>query len=139
MSQRAAGALAVENSDARHGQLRAVKDFTMALARGDIVAIVGANGAGKSTLLRTIAGAHKAHDGRIWLNGRDISHLRASQRVAAGISLVPEGRRLFQDMTVEENLRLGAISGRSGHWTMDRVFQSFPNLANRRRAKASMA
>jgi branched-chain amino acid transport system ATP-binding protein len=129
--------LSVGNLDVRYGQLRAVRGVSIAVAKGEILALVGANGAGKSTLLRTIAGAHAPSSGRVLLDGEDITRLPSHKRVAAGIALVPEGRRLFRDMTVVENLILGRVSGRLGPWTLDRVFDVFPNLAKRRNAKAA--
>ncbi len=129
--------LTMEKLDVRHGQLKAVKDVNLCINKGEILALVGANGAGKSTLLRAIAGAHKAKSGRILLDGNDISSLPSFQRVKTGVSLVPEGRKLFQDMSVEENLVLGGVAGRSGAWTVAKVFEAFPNLVKRRNAKAS--
>jgi branched-chain amino acid transport system ATP-binding protein len=128
--------LSVESLDVRYGQLRAVRGLTLGVERGEILALVGANGAGKSTLLRAIAGAHAPTSGRIRFNGKDITRMPSHARVAAGIALVPEGRRLFRDMTVEENLLLGRITGRPGSWTIGRVFEVFPHLAKRRHAPA---
>jgi branched-chain amino acid transport system ATP-binding protein len=128
--------LVLENLDVRHGQLRAVKDVNISIGKSEILALVGANGAGKSTLLRAIAGAHKATSGRILASGSDITNLQSFERVKAGVSLVPEGRKLFQDMSVEENLMLGNIAGRKGDWTVAKVFEAFPNLVKRRNAKA---
>src|SRR5205823_4363965 len=96
--------LAVDQLDVRHGLLQAVRDVSFAIGKGEVVALVGANGAGKSTLLRAIAGAHAPATGRIAFNGADVTRLRAYRRVALGIALVPEGRRLFGEMTVAENL-----------------------------------
>jgi branched-chain amino acid transport system ATP-binding protein len=127
--------LALEKLDVRHGQLLAVKDVSISIGKSEVLALVGANGAGKSTLLRSIAGAHKPTSGRVVLNGSDITALQSFQRVKAGVSLVPEGRKLFQDMSVEENLMLGSIAGRNGDWTVARVFEAFPNLLKRRNAK----
>jgi len=129
--------LTLESLDVRHGQLKAVKDVNLSIAKGEIVALVGANGAGKSTLLRAVSGAHKLTSGRIALDGKDISGLQSFQRVKAGVSLVPEGRKLFQEMSVEENLVLGGISGRDGSWTVAKIFEAFPNLLKRRNAKAA--
>jgi branched-chain amino acid transport system ATP-binding protein len=128
--------LVLENLDVRHGQLRAVKDVNISIGKSEILALVGANGAGKSTLLRAIAGAHKATSGRILASGSDVTNLQSFERVKAGVSLVPEGRKLFQDMSVEENLMLGSIAGRKGDWTVAKVFEAFPNLVKRRNAKA---
>jgi branched-chain amino acid transport system ATP-binding protein len=128
--------LVLENLDVRHGQLRAVKDVSISIDKSEILALVGANGAGKSTLLRAIAGAHKPTNGRIIVNGSDVTTSQSFQRVKYGVSLVPEGRKLFQDMSVEENLILGSIAGRTGDWTVAKVFDAFPNLLKRRHAKA---
>ncbi|MEP6828457.1 MAG: ABC transporter ATP-binding protein [Aestuariivirga sp.] len=128
--------LEVQNLDARHGQLKAVKGVSFALSRGEILALVGANGAGKSTMLRTIAGAHKASGGKLNFNGSDISQKSSFQRVALGLALVPEGRKLFQEMSVEENLLLGSISKRPGNWSVDKIFEAFPILVKLRHARA---
>jgi branched-chain amino acid transport system ATP-binding protein len=128
--------LVLENLDVRHGQLRAVKDVNLTISKSEILALVGANGAGKSTLLRAIAGAHKPTSGRVVINGADITAQQAFERVKAGVSLVPEGRKLFQDMSVEENLMLGSTAGRKGEWSVAKVFEAFPNLVKRRNAKA---
>ncbi len=121
--------LAVEALEARHGLLVAVRGVTMRVAEGEIVALVGANGAGKTTLLRTIAGAHKASAGRVRFAGDDVTGLRAHDRARAGIALVPEGRRLFGNLTVEENLRVAGRTGRSGPWHVASVLAAFPMLA----------
>lgn len=128
--------LEIHKLDARHGQLKAVKDVSFALSKSDILALVGANGAGKSTMLRTIAGAHMASGGNVLLNGANVMSKSPFQRVGLGLSLVPEGRRLFQDMSVEENLLLGGASKRAGSWTIEKVFQAFPNLVKLRNARA---
>ena len=128
--------LEIHKLDARHGQLKAVKDVSFALSKSDILALVGANGAGKSTMLRTIAGAHMASGGNVLLNGANVMSKSPFQRVGLGLSLVPEGRRLFQDMSVEQNLLLGGASKRAGSWTIEKVFQAFPNLVKLRNARA---
>ena len=94
--------------------------------------MIGANGAGKSTLLRTIAGLHRPAAGRVRLGGADITDLAPHARVAAGLAMVPEGRRLFPSLSVEENLQVGARP-RPGGWTVERVFELFPWMAERRR------
>jgi branched-chain amino acid transport system ATP-binding protein len=124
-------ALTVENLTARHGLLEAVRGLSFSIARGETLALVGANGAGKTTLMRTLAGAHAVHGGRIMLDGEDVTALPAHQRVRRGISLVPEGRRMFASMTVTENLKLGAMAGRPGDWSIDRIIEIFPNLKKR--------
>ncbi|HVZ15326.1 MAG TPA: ABC transporter ATP-binding protein [Bauldia sp.] len=129
-------ALAVEHLDVRHGQLQAVREVSFTVRSGERLALVGANGAGKTTLLRAVAGAHPITAGRVLLGERDVTRLPANRRAAAGVALVPEGRRLFADMTVEENLLLGRMTGRRGGWSVDRVLETFPNLKPRFRARA---
>ena len=129
-------ALAVEHLDLHHGLLHAVRDVSFALGEGEVVALVGANGAGKTTLLRAIAGAQQPTAGRIRFGGEDITGVPAHRRVGMGIALVPEGRRLFAQMTVEENLVLGRMAGRPGPWTLAKIFEAFPNLEARRAARA---
>ena len=119
-----------------HGLLEAVRKVSFSLEKGETLALVGANGAGKTTILRTLAGAHRAAEGRIEFAGSDVTNLPSHERAAAGIALVPEGRRLFARMTVEENLLLARAAGRTGPWTIEAVFEAFPNLRERRRSRA---
>jgi branched-chain amino acid transport system ATP-binding protein len=119
-----------------HSLLEAVRKVSFSLEKGETLALVGANGAGKTTLLRTLAGAHRAAEGRIEFAGSDVTNLPSHERAAAGIALVPEGRRLFARMTVEENLLLARATGRTGPWTIEAVFEAFPNLRERRRTRA---
>ena len=128
--------LSVEQLDVRHGLLQAVREVSFAVEPGETVALVGANGAGKTTLLRSLAGAHRAEAGRVRFNGDDVTLLPAHRRVARGLALVPEGRKLFASMTVEENLLLARAAGRPGPWTLDAVMAAFPNLVKRRKAMA---
>jgi branched-chain amino acid transport system ATP-binding protein len=128
--------LAVEKLEARHGQLIAVRGMSFAVEPGETIALVGANGAGKTTLLRTIAGAHRLAGGRIRFKDADVGATAAHVRAAMGIALVPEGRRLFASLTVEENLLLARSAGRSGRWTVDAVLEAFPNLKQRRTSLA---
>jgi branched-chain amino acid transport system ATP-binding protein len=129
--------LHVEDLDVRHGLLQAVRQVSFDLAEGETLALVGANGAGKSTLLRAIAGAHRPAGGRVVFDGRDITSMPAHRRVKAGIALVPEGRRLFPDLTVEENLRVAKASGRAGRWSVDEVLDVFPLLRPVRQHRAA--
>lgn len=124
-------ALSVENLSVRHGLLEAVRGMSFSISKGETLALVGANGAGKTTLLRALAGAHPAANGRITLDGQDVTGLSAHQRVRRGIALVPEGRRMFTSMTVAENLKLGAMAGCPGDWSIKRVIEIFPNLEKR--------
>lgn len=94
--------------------------------------MIGANGAGKSTLMRTIAGLHSPAAGTILLEGLDITRMAAHRRVASGIVLVPEGRRLFPSLSLEENLLIGSTPSRTGKWNVARVFELFPWMAERR-------
>ncbi len=129
--------LKVERLDVRHGLLQAVRAVDLELQEGETLALVGANGAGKTTLLRAIAGAHRPAAGRVLLDGADVTTAPAYRRVRLGISLVPEGRRLFPGLTVEENLLVGGRSGRKGPWNLDAVYGLFPALREltRRRAR----
>jgi branched-chain amino acid transport system ATP-binding protein len=117
--------------------LEAVRDLSIAVAEGETVALVGANGAGKTTLLRAIAGAHRASAGTISFDGDDITRMPAHRRVRMGIALVPEGRRLFPSLTVEENLLVAAAGGRRGRWTVESVIEAFPLLARLRHQRAA--
>jgi branched-chain amino acid transport system ATP-binding protein len=120
--------LQVESLDVNHGLLQAVRQVSFDVVAGETLALVGANGAGKTTLLRAIAGAHRPAAGRVIFDGRDITTLPAHKRVKLGIALVPEGRRLFPDLTVEENLRVAAASGRRGDWDVASVLDALPLL-----------
>ena len=128
--------LRVEGLDCRYGLLQAVRAVSFEIAQGEIVALIGANGAGKTTLLRAIAGAHKPLAGRVVFDGVDITRLPAHRRVSLGVALVPEGRRLFPGLTVEENLRVAA-SRRRGRWTVESVLEVFPLLRPRRQVPAA--
>jgi branched-chain amino acid transport system ATP-binding protein len=124
--------LDVRNLTVRHGYLQAVTDISLTVASGETLAIIGANGAGKSTLLRTVIGLHRPSAGSIRLEGRDITALPPHARVREGIALVPEGRRLFPSLSIEETLLVGRAAGRPGSWTLDRVFQLFSWMRDRR-------
>lgn len=128
--------LVIEELCAFHGLLPAVRGLNCRLDEGDILALVGANGAGKSTLLRTIAGVHPAGSGRIVFDNAELGRLPAHRRVALGIALVPEGRRLFPGLTVEENLLVGSVSARKGPWDLPRVLRALPQLDPLRKVKA---
>ena len=128
--------LALERLEVRHGLLSAVRDVDLEVEEGETLALVGANGAGKSSLLRTIAGAHRPASGKVVYDGRDISRVAGHKRVPMGIALVPEGRRLFPSLTVEENLLVAGRNGRRGPWDVDAVIDAFPMLRERRRSRA---
>ena len=99
--------------------------------------MIGANGAGKSTLLKAVVGMHPAKPQMIRFDGEPIGGMRSSKIVARGITMVPEGRRLFPSLTVEENLSIGAQLGRGGPWSLTRIFELFPMLAERRGEKST--
>jgi branched-chain amino acid transport system ATP-binding protein len=120
--------LSSERLDVRHGLLQAVREVSLDVSEGETLALVGANGAGKTTLLRALAGAHAPAAGRIVFEGEDITTVPAHRRVRRGIALVPEGRRLFPDLTVEENLLVAGSAQRSGPWTVESVLDAFPIL-----------
>ena len=129
--------LDVDGLDCRYGLLQAVRGVSFEVAQGEIVALIGANGAGKSTLLRAIAGAHRPHAGRVTFDSADVTRLPAHRRVSLGIALVPEGRRLFPSLTVEENLRVAAVGNRRGRWNVQAVLDVFPLLQARRKMPAA--
>jgi branched-chain amino acid transport system ATP-binding protein len=115
-----------------YGDFQALFDVSLKVGRGQVVAIIGANGAGKSTLLKSVAGLMPARRDAIVFDGAPIGDLPAHRVVARGIALVPEGRRLFPSLTVEENLLIGGQLRRPGPWTLDRIYALFPALAERR-------
>src|SRR2546425_6525047 len=122
----------VRNLTDRHGYLQALTEVSLKVAPGEPLAIIGANGAGKSTLLRSIIGLHQPTAGAIMLDGRDITALPPHARVREGIALVPEGRRLFPSLSVEENLLVGQSSGRAGAWSVLAVYELFSWMGDRR-------
>jgi branched-chain amino acid transport system ATP-binding protein len=122
---------------ARYGDFQALFGIDLRIEAGETVAIIGANGAGKTTLLRSITGLLRAREDAVRFDGAPIGSLAPNRIVRLGIAMVPEGRRLFPSLTVEENLRMGAQCGRAGAWTLDRVYALFPMLAQRRRSPAT--
>jgi branched-chain amino acid transport system ATP-binding protein len=127
----------------RYGAVDALRDVSVTIESGSITTVIGANGAGKSTLLNTFAGLVPATSGQILLDGCDISRMPAEQRVGLGLTLSPEGRRLFPDMTVHENLAIGAYArGRAGRQNaardLDRIYALFEGLGRRRSSLARM-
>ena len=127
--------LEVRNLHVHYGAIEAVKGISLKVAKGEIVTLIGANGAGKSTSVRTIAGLHKPTGGQIQLAGQDITAAGPEKIVLLGVSLAPEGRRIFPRMSVYENLLMGAYTNRDKRLIaedMDRVFKLFPRLGERR-------
>lgn len=132
--------LRVENLEVRYGDFLALSDVSLEVRRGSIVSIIGANGAGKSTLLKTIAGLLKPSRGRIFFAGRQINGWRPHEAVAAGVSLVPEGSRVFPRMSVLDNLLVGSYTPRARKKRdalLARVYELFPVLAERSSQLAS--
>jgi branched-chain amino acid transport system ATP-binding protein len=124
--------LQVRELTAFYGDFQALFGISLSAARSDVVAIIGANGAGKSTLLKSIAGLMPARRDAVVFDGEPIGDLPAHRVVARGIALVPEGRRLFPSLTVEENLMIGGQIRRPGPWSLSRIYELFPRLAERR-------
>jgi branched-chain amino acid transport system ATP-binding protein len=124
--------LTVHGLDAFYGDFQALFGVSLALGPGEVVAVIGANGAGKSTLLKCIAGAMRSRRDAIMFAGEPIGDAPAHAVVARGIALVPEGRRLFSSLSVEENLIIGGQLGRAGPWNLARIYELFPVLAERR-------
>lgn len=125
--------LNVTGLDAHYGEFQAIFGLSMRVEPGECVALVGSNGAGKSTLLRILAGLMAPRAGSVQLRGTEIGSIGAERVVQKGVALVPEGRRLFPSLTVEENLLMGAEAGRKGNWTLERIYMLFPNIAERKR------
>lgn len=129
--------LRVSGLDAWYGDFQALFDVSVSVAEAEVVAIIGANGAGKSTLLGTIAGLLPRTAGSVTFDGRELAGMPAHRRVALGISMVPEGRRIFPSLSVEENLLVGAQARRPGPWTVAAVLELFPLLADKRQRGGS--
>ena len=117
---------------ASYGDAQALFGIDLDMDTGEVVALIGANGAGKSTFLKTITGLLAPRAGEIRLDGERIDRVEAADIVARGIAMVPEGRRLFPSLSVEENLQMGALSRRSGAWNLERVYALFPILKEKR-------
>ena len=125
--------LKVENIHVFYGAIHAIKGISFEVEEGEIVTLIGANGAGKSTPLNTIAGLLKPREGRITFDGKNITGMNASKMVYNGMALCPEGRRIFQQMTVRENLEMGGFSRPKAEIadSMEDVFNRFPRLRER--------
>ena len=129
--------LQVENINVYYGSIHAVKDVSFHVEQGEVVTLIGANGAGKSTVLNTVAGLLRSRTGSVHFLGEELRHVPGHKLVGRGMALVPEGRRIFQHMTVQENLDMGGYC-RSGDKSADMecVFERFPRLKERCRQVA---
>ena len=126
--------LKVDNIHVYYGAIHAVKGVSLEVNDGEIVALIGANGAGKSTVLKTISGLMHPRSGSIQFDGQDISHTDAYKLVRHGLAHVPEGRRIFLQMTVQENLEMGAFTQKEvSKEDLERMFALFPRLKERRK------
>ena len=130
--------LTIDELSASYGPVPALDHVSLSAAEGEITAVLGANGAGKTTLLRTISGLVRARSGTVTLDGRDVTRLPTEELPALGLAHVPEGRGVLAELTVEENLRLGALGARRRASTVDltRIYGLFPPLAKRRNGLA---
>ena len=125
--------LKVENINVYYGNIHAIKDISFEVNDGEIVALIGANGAGKSTTLKTVSGLLSSRTGSISVLGSPIDRVPAHKRVAMGLSQVPEGRRIFLQMTVLENLQMGAFTSKADtKAALEKVFEQFPRLQERK-------
>ena len=125
--------LSISNLVAGYGDFQALFGVSLSVEEGKIVAIIGSNGAGKTTLLKTITGLlHPQQATDVQFDGNPIGSYEPETIVKLGIAMVAEGRRAFASLNVEDNLRMGGYCGRSGPWTLERVYALFPNLAERR-------
>jgi branched-chain amino acid transport system ATP-binding protein len=125
--------LEIDGLTVHHGQLPAIRDVSLRASAEETLAVIGANGAGKSTLLGAVAGVLRPTAGTIRFDGADVTHVPPHRRVQAGIALVPEGRRLFNSLTVEENLLVGAYRKRPGPWDLATVMGLFDWMKERSR------
>jgi len=131
--------LEIQNLSSGYGEVQILRDVSLELEAGKLTALVGSNGAGKTTLLRTVVGLVKPWRGKITFDGKDITRASPHVKAAEGIVLVPEGRQLFTDMTVYENLEMGAFTSRAqAHFAenLEKVYHLFPRLKERTNQKA---
>lgn len=129
--------LRTESLHAHYGMFQALFGIAISVARGEVVSLIGANGAGKSTLLRAIVGAVQVSAPSVLLDDKPIGGSAEIEQLKRGIALVPEGRRLFPSLTVEENLLLAARNGRRGPWTPSRLYNELPVLEELRSRPAT--
>ena len=126
--------LAARDLTAFYRDFQALFGVSLSVDAGEVVAVIGANGAGKSTFLKTVVGLLPGRRGSVSFDGRPIDGRPTHEIVALGITLVPEGRRIFPSLSVEENLLIGGYRARTGRWSLDRVYELFPALREQRKA-----
>lgn len=125
--------LEVKNLNTGYGDLQILRNISLEVHEGEIVALLGSNGAGKSTFMRTLVGLNRIWSGEVIFKGKDLTHATSDKIVKSGISIVPEGRRLFAGMTVTENLYMGAFANRNNiQERIEKIFQIFPRLFERK-------
>ena len=131
--------IVVENLHVYYGNIHAIKGVSFEVRKGEITALIGANGAGKSTIIKTICGLMNPRDGEILLNGSPIQRMSANEVVHLGVGLVPEGRRVFPVLTVDENMDIGAYARSDKHGIAEdkeKMYETFPRLKDRRKQYA---
>lgn len=129
--------LSTHRLEAFYGDAQALFGIDFELCQGELVAIIGANGAGKSTFLKALSGLVKTSASSIQFKGQDIGGKPCADIVRRGLALVPEGRRLFPSLSVEENLLMGTLSGRQGPWNLERLYQLFPILREKKKSPST--
>lgn len=130
--------LKIEQLKSGYGPITALFGVDLEVKPGETLALIGANGAGKSTLLRTITGLLQPSAGEVVFEGRRLNRCRPHQIARMGVAMVPEGRRLFPTLTVEENILMGTCTGRTGSWNLETVYELFPALRERRHSLATV-
>ncbi|EMP55299.1 high-affinity branched-chain amino acid ABC transporter ATP-binding protein [Marinobacter santoriniensis NKSG1] len=130
--------LVLENVHTHYGKIEALHGVSVEVNQGEIVSLIGANGAGKTTLLMTVCGSPQASSGSVFLEGRDITHAPTASIMRSGIAIVPEGRRVFSGLTVEENLHMGGFFNSKAEIrkSQDHVYELFPRLKEREQQRA---
>jgi len=124
-------ALVVEDVHTYYGDSYVLRGVSLRVSRGQLVAVLGRNGVGKTTLIRSLVGFTPPRSGRVWLHGQEITHRPSHVIARMGVGLVPQGRRIFPSLTVEENLRVAARGNGVDGWTLKRVYELFPRLRER--------
>ena len=127
--------LKIDNVNTYYGESHVLQGLSFDIRRGEIVALLGRNGVGKTTTIQTILGLPAPRSGTIEFSGQVISKLSTAEIIAQGIGWVPQGHRIFPTLSVEENLELASLKGRRGDWNTNRVFEYFPRLNVRRKAR----